>query len=228
MKVYIYSFIISTCLINCTQKTNSSEFIATTTGRYLFNENEIIEVYFKETMMHIKWRGNDNIVPLKVNDSSFYVKELNEKLVFTSFPKIHIKLAPKQEHEGIQYHFKKLMATEKTPNEYLIANEFDNALKAYQHIQKKDSLNPHINERRINSIGYDFLRNKEYQKAIAVFKINTNLYPKSSNAFDSLGEAFLTVKDSANALVAYEKSLALNGLLDVIKLLKQALFQEKA
>jgi hypothetical protein len=71
-------------------------FIIATTGRYLCNANEVLEVYFKEKVLFIKWRGKEDIQPLKVNDSVFYVQELNEKIMFISAPIMHIKLAEKQ------------------------------------------------------------------------------------------------------------------------------------
>ncbi len=71
-------------------------FIIATTGRYLCNANEVLEVYFKEKVLFIKWRGKEDIQPLKVNDSVFYVQELNEKTMFISAPIMHIKLAEKQ------------------------------------------------------------------------------------------------------------------------------------
>ncbi len=36
------------------------------------------------------------MTPVKANDSSFYVKEMNEKLIFISLPEIHIELAEKE------------------------------------------------------------------------------------------------------------------------------------
>ncbi len=91
----------------CTAKTNSSEFIEKTAGRYYFNADEIIEVtYNKNNALLIKWR-NQNLTPLKVNDSSFYVRELNEKLIFNTAQN-KIVLAEKREHKGEKYVFEKL------------------------------------------------------------------------------------------------------------------------
>ena len=197
-------------LAHCTSQKNTDAFIKKTTGRYLFNVNEVLEVYFKEKVLYVKWRGNERISPLKVNDSSFYMKELNEKIVFVSHPKTHIELAPKREHENIKYHFKKIASEEKTPNEYLAINDFNSALKAFIAIQKKDSLNPVIEERQLNKLGYAHLNQKEVDMAIEVFKINTVLYPKSSNTFDSLADAFLKKGDTVNAIDNLKKALAIN------------------
>ena len=160
------------------------------------NADETIEIYFKEAKLFAKWRGNDNIEPLKVNDSTFYLKEMNEKFVFYSTPNNHIKLAPKREHEGKEYVFTKLEKGKKTPSEYLRAKEFDLALNGYLEIQKKDSLSRTIRWRTINNLAHQYFRTKDKETALALFKINTKLYPK--------------MKDSINAIKNYEIALSIN------------------
>lgn len=182
----------------------------TTSGRYLFNANEVLEIYFEDAEMHVKWRGNDDIELLKVNDSSFYMKELNEKMIFISKPEMHIKLAPKREHDSIKYHFRKLEVGEKTPSEYFKDKEFDKALIAFKKIQKKDSLNPVIRQWSINRMGYNFIRKKNYDSALEIFKINAELYPNSSNVFDSLGEIYYLKKDTITAISYFKKALSIN------------------
>ena len=43
-----------------------------------------------------------------------------------------------------------------------------------------------------------------------LFRITTELYPDSWNAYDSLGEALLQADKTEEAVKMYEKSLALN------------------
>lgn len=196
--------------ISCKPSTNSAEFIKKAEGRYLFNADETLEIYFKDAILFAKWRGNNAIEPLKVNDSTFYIKEMNEKLLFISQPKVHIKLAKKREHDGKKYTFEKLKFGKKTPSEYFKNNEFELAKKGYLEIQQKDSLSKVINQRVMNSLGYDYLRNKEYNKALEIFKINTVLYPKSSNVYDSTADAYLRIKDTIKAIEYYKKALVIN------------------
>jgi cytochrome c-type biogenesis protein CcmH/NrfG len=47
-------------------------------------------------------------------------------------------------------------------------------------------------------------------QAIAVFRINAAAYPRSANAYDSLGEAYMTKGDREAAIKSYEKALALD------------------
>ena len=210
MKKIVFALFVSLVFINCTSQKNSEDFMYATSGRYLFNANEILEIYFQDAEMHAKWRGNDDIELLKVNDSSFYMKALNEKMLFVSKPEMHIELAPKTEHKGVIYNFKKLKTGEKTPGEYFKAKEYHKALAAFKAIQAKDSTNETVGEWRLNRLGYRFVREQKYDEALEIFKINTQLYPKSSNVFNSLGEAFYLKKDTVNAIFNFKKSLSIN------------------
>lgn len=210
MKKLTLLFSILVLVFSCTSQKNSEEFIEQTTGRYLFNANEVIEIFFIDGEMHAKWRGNDDIELLKVSDSSFYMRALNEKMVFVSEPEMQIKLEEKTEHEGVKYVFKKLKEGEKTPSEYFESKEYDKALEAFKRIKERDSLNPVIREYKINRLGYNYLRNKEYEKAEQMFLINISLYPKSSNVYDSMGDLFYSKKDTINAQIYYKKALSIN------------------
>ncbi|MGJ8746013.1 tetratricopeptide repeat protein [Polaribacter sp.] len=210
MKKFLPSFLLLILLASCTSQKNTDEFIAKTQGRYLFNANEVLEIYFKEKILHAKWRGNDAIELLKVNDSSFYMKALNEKIIFTSTPEMHIELAEKKEHKGVLYYFKKMHVDEKTPNEYFEAQQFDKALQAYKLIQKQDSLSPIIRQHALNSLGYKLIKKNDFDAALEIFKINTILYPENSNVFDSLGEAYFLKKDTVNAIINFKKALSIN------------------
>jgi len=210
MKKLLYPLFLITIIISCTSTKNSETFMKATSGRYLFNANEVLEIYFEDAEIHAKWRGNEDIELLKINDSAFYMKELNEKILFVSKPKMHIELAEKTEHKGIKYNFKKMEFDEKIASEYFIDKEFDKALVAFKKIQQEDSLDPAIREWSINRLGYDFIRKDDLNSALEIFKINAELYPRSSNVFNSLGEAYYLKKDTVNALLNFKKSLAIN------------------
>jgi len=45
-------------------------------------------------------------------------------------------------------------------------------------------------EQKTNQAGYDLLNSKQIEQAIFVFSLNTKVYPKSANAWDSLAEAY--------------------------------------
>lgn len=202
-KLFIFLIVI---LTSCTPNENSKEFIEKAKGKYLFNADETFLVCFKENALFLKWRGQ-NIHPLKVSKNTFYVQAMNEKLIFLDHK---IELAPKKEHKGKKFVFTKLKEGEKTPSEYLKEGNYDLALKGFEAIQAKDSLNPVIKERTINKLGYQLLKDDQIDKAIQYFIINTKLYPNSSNTFDRLGDAYLQKKDTVKAIKNYKKALVIN------------------
>lgn len=210
MKNFLYTLFVLTLFSSCISQKNTDEFINATSGRYLFNADEVLEIHFKEKILQVKWRGNNAIEPLKVNDTSFYMKALNEKMLFVKNPEMHIELAPKTEHDGIIYHLKKMKDGEKTPSEYFMAKEYKNALAAFLEIKKQDSLSAVIDEDKMNRQGYEYLRKNNIELALEVFKINVALYPNNSNVYDSLGEAYLLQKDTLNAEINFRKALSIN------------------
>lgn len=198
---------------SCGSNTNSEDFIQKVTGRYLYNSDELITVYFKESTLFLEWRGAIDIEPLKIDENTFFVKEMNEKIQFVSNPsngKEYVVLVPK-ENDSIQYDFKKLEHTEKIPSEYLSSNEYNKALEAYLAIQKNDSLDPSINENNFNSLGYKKLKDKKYEEAKEIFKINITLHPESSNVYDSYADALKRSGDTIQAIEFYKKSIAIDS-----------------
>lgn len=67
-----------------------------------------------------------------------------------------------------------------------------------------------VREYDINEMGYVLIGKGQYRKAEAVLKLNCRFFPKSSNAYDSLGEAQYLLKDYDNALTNYKRSLELD------------------
>jgi CubicO group peptidase (beta-lactamase class C family) len=68
----------------------------------------------------------------------------------------------------------------------------------------------HLLEERVNRRGYELLQGGSVKQAINVFRLNVQAFPKSGNAYDSLGEAYLTAGDTTLAIENYSKSLALD------------------
>jgi len=73
-----------------------------------------------------------------------------------------------------------------------------------------DAGSPPPPEGFVNMLGYQLLRMKKLQEAIRVFRWNVELYPASSNVYDSLGEAYAEAGETEAAIANYEKSLELN------------------
>jgi hypothetical protein len=65
-------------------------------------------------------------------------------------------------------------------------------------------------EPRVNTLGYKFLSASHIAEAVVIFEVNARTHPLSSNAFDSLGEAYAKAKNTKRALDAYHRSLELD------------------
>ena len=54
------------------------------------------------------------------------------------------------------------------------------------------------------------MRGGKISEAIEVFKLNAEVFPQSSNVYDSLGEGYMKNDDKQKAILNYNKSLELN------------------
>jgi tetratricopeptide (TPR) repeat protein len=68
----------------------------------------------------------------------------------------------------------------------------------------------YVGESQLNGLGYTYLGKEQLAEALAIFKLNVELFPASGNTHDSLGEALLASGDKAAALAAYRQSLLLD------------------
>ncbi len=75
--------------------------------------------------------------------------------------------------------------------------------------RKKDPKSPILERRFVNFLGYQALQSDDAKSAIAILRINVDADPQSSNAWDSLGDAYLADGQRDKAREAAEKSLKL-------------------
>jgi tetratricopeptide (TPR) repeat protein len=93
------------------------------------------------------------------------------------------------------------------------------ALEYYKGI--KDSTGYYLNEHEMNGTGYEFLQSGKVKEAAAIFKLNTEAFPKSANVYDSYGESLMALGNKTEAIENYKKSVKLNpGNENGIKILK--------
>lgn len=91
-----------------------------------------------------------------------------------------------------------------------LASGVDAAVAEYRKLKTANSKVFEFEERELNSLGYQFLRGQRIKDAIAIFKLNVEMFPKSSNPYDSLGEAYLIDNQKELALENYKKAVALD------------------
>ena len=97
---------------------------------------------------------------------------------------------------------------------------------SYRDVESKEQLIQHFQslsqrlswdfgppEHLVNRVGYRMLQSRneiDRAKALAFFILNTENFPNSFNAYDSLGEAYEALEDNKKAIENYIKSLELN------------------
>jgi CubicO group peptidase (beta-lactamase class C family) len=84
------------------------------------------------------------------------------------------------------------------------------ALALYETLRITAATRYDFAEPELNSLGYTLLDKRRNADAIRVFELNVRQFPKSSNALDSLGEAFYRSGRRAEAVHAYSRALELD------------------
>lgn len=72
-----------------------------------------------------------------------------------------------------------------------------------------DKALPKANEAELNTYGYQLMGENDLTGALAIFRRNVAEHPGSWNVHDSLGEGLATAGQTAEAIAAYEKALAM-------------------
>jgi CubicO group peptidase (beta-lactamase class C family) len=83
------------------------------------------------------------------------------------------------------------------------------AIRQYRETHKT-ATGARLTENEMNTVGYRLLAKEKKEEALEIFKINTEDFPDSANAHDSLGEGYLAVGDANAAVKSYRKSLELD------------------
>jgi len=215
VKVLISSLFLIIFITSCAKRVEyAPEYIDQTSGRYLLSQDEVIEIFYVDNELFLKWKGAEKIKPVVLDEETFFVPDMYKKFHFVQHPesnKRYLSIIDKDDESKITYDYLKVEAGYKTPSTHLKDNEYEEALEAYLAIQKDDSTSVLIKENDFNSLGYELIRKKEYENAIDVFKINVALYPESENVYDSLADAYLKSGDSINAFNCYSKALEFNS-----------------
>ena len=124
-------------------------------------------------------------------ESTHYIHRDNPGLVVSSikrvvFPSVSLKLARLNKEKGVE-----------------------GVISGYREMRRHYP-SEFFQENDLNTIGYARLRDKDTKGAIAVFELNIQMFPKASNPYDSLGEAYMVDGQNALAIKHYRRSLVLN------------------
>nr|WP_315203670.1 serine hydrolase [uncultured Flavobacterium sp.] len=162
-----------------------------------FWHNGSNNIFFADFMIYI----DEDVTLIMLSNKSHQTNfdKLNFELSKMIFEKNYKPVIPIADNETNQKYSQKLIE--------VISNK---GLETGKENYKKRPSKINILEYILNTKGYEYLSQKNYDKAIDIFTMNTFVFPKSANAFDSLGETYMNKGDKDLAIKHYEKSLQLN------------------
>ncbi|MDQ4123202.1 MAG: hypothetical protein M3209_17330 [Acidobacteriota bacterium] len=93
---------------------------------------------------------------------------------------------------------------------YLHAEGAEKAAALFRKIRSQFPNEQIFREAVMNQIGYNRLYRGKADEAIRIFSLNAEAYPNSTNAYDSLAEAYMLAGNNEQAIRNYRKSLEIN------------------
>jgi CubicO group peptidase (beta-lactamase class C family) len=172
-------------------------------GRYLINLDEVMTVTTDKGSLFMEGTYDRKVEVFPIAENEFVAPEAGAIFTFAMDDKdiasgLKIKVGRRIQKA------KRILDDYVAPYEYVLNGNHSKALESYRKIQAEKPKHPLIVENRLNNLGYGLLRQKEYDKAISMFKINIELYPDSANTYDSLAETYMEKGDKKNAIKYYE------------------------
>jgi CubicO group peptidase (beta-lactamase class C family) len=92
----------------------------------------------------------------------------------------------------------------------VIEKNVASAIAEYRKLKEANSPTFDFSETELNTLGYQLLGMKRRKDAIEIFKLNVEMFPKSANPYDSLGETYLADDQKDLALASYKKAVELD------------------
>lgn len=191
-------------------------------GRYKYEKYGFIKVYQENGKLMTVRNVDAPIELIKVGDNTFAMRDWNFKVSF-----VNDSISGKKElvqtlaDKTVRSKSPQIGKDEIIPLALILEGHFEKGVRAYQKAKQEDSKHEQLSEGFLNGTGYELLHQKKNSQAIAVFNVNTILYPESENVYDSLGEAYLKAGQKEKAKQTYRKVLEINPKNEkVVKLLK--------
>ena len=86
----------------------------------------------------------------------------------------------------------------------------DHAIARYRELKAGEPQRSTFASDELNAGSLWLLEHGHAAAAVAVFRLNVEMYPADSNPYDSLGEALLAVGDTVGAMANYQRSVEIN------------------
>jgi CubicO group peptidase (beta-lactamase class C family) len=178
-------------------------------GRFQVSPDRVLTIYREGNKLYAQPTADAKFEFVPISDSEFIRLDQDIRYTFVRNAGGKVEAVKLQLNNG-SLRANLIAKDVLVPYEMLMAGRVDEALAAYRKIKKET---PNINvvaEQRFNGLGYDLLRQKKIAEAIAIFKVNVEMYPQSANVYDSLAEAYMVNGNKDLAIANYKKSLELD------------------
>ncbi|HMA55099.1 MAG TPA: serine hydrolase, partial [Acidobacteriota bacterium] len=178
-------------------------------GRYRLDSDTVLAVSPRDAGLFARNTDGGEFELVPVGPAEFARREVPVRYVFEAAPAggaaaLKIVVPGRERRAG------RMAEGEFAPIELLREGRWAEAAAGYRALRDKDPKDPALEEGRINSLGYAFLRENKPAAAVVLFELNAAHYPGSWNVHDSLGEGYAALGRKAEAIRSYERSLELN------------------
>jgi tetratricopeptide (TPR) repeat protein len=180
--------------------------LAARAGRYQLSTDEVLTLTPKGERMEARFSLQKEFELIPLSPDSFARTDVDVRYQFSkdSSGRDQVVISP----EGAEPRTGRRVAeTVRVPADELESGNLDAAIRGYRRLRDANPSDPSIAEVRLNAIGYAWLTRDDFKPAIAILKLNTELYPDSANTWDSLAEAHLKKGDKKQAIALYRKAL---------------------
>jgi CubicO group peptidase (beta-lactamase class C family) len=180
--------------------------LASRAGRYQLTTDEVLTLTPKGDRLEARLTLQKSFELIPIAPDAFVRTDAEVRYAFAKDKdgREEIAIAPQQ---GEPKTGKRIADTVRVPAEDLEAGKFAAAAAGYQRLRDANPSDPSVAESRLNALGYAVLSRNEFKGAIAIFRMNTQLYPDSANTYDSLAEAHMKAGDRKQAIALYRKAL---------------------
>jgi hypothetical protein len=86
----------------------------------------------------------------------------------------------------------------------------DQAIQQYHNLKATNRAAYNFDESELNKLGYKLIGGGKFKEAIRIFQLNVEAYPQSSNAYDSLADAYMDDGEKSQAIINYQASLRID------------------
>ena len=180
--------------------------LAARAGRYQISSDNVLTLTIKGTALEARLSLHTPFELLPASAEEFLRRDEEIRYRFTrdSEGRDEVAIAPSG---GEMLIARRVSESVRVPADDLEKGRFAEAVAAYRRLHDANPSDPSVAEARLNGIGYAFLTHGEKKGAIALFRLNTELYPGSANTYDSLAEAHMMAGDRKQAITLYRKAL---------------------